>query len=136
MNYNEFMETIAKSSMEEWLYDDATGHYLYLNNISITMDVLSEDDNDDDEFYESWLKNFIKSEGKRHIVRLKYNGGYVTDFYTVAVDGYRMYIPYPKTSDMSITKIQYGIGQIINKPLCYNFNEYDSYLKQAGISVK
>lgn len=57
----------------------------------------------------------------------------IDTFYTVAVDEARMYIPYPKTKDMTITYEQYKIGRIVNTGTCGVIDRYDEYLKIAGI---
>ena len=49
MNYNEYINTIATSDKEDWIYDDARESYLYLPNISIMMKAKEETINKDGE---------------------------------------------------------------------------------------
>lgn len=135
MTYSEYLQIIADSNISDWEYDDERGSYLYLPDISIMMKSKREDESR--EFCEKWVENYANPKAYVHIIELYYNGMRIDDFYTAAVDGYRMYIPYPKIGTMSITQTQYGIGCIINTPnLVNNVLNYDEYLKQAGITVK
>lgn len=143
MNYNEYINIIATSDKEDWIYDDARESYLYLPNISIMMKAKEEVINEDGEwrtkFEEPWVENFTKPEAYVHTIELYYNGMRIDDFYTAIVDGSRMCIPYPKRDEdgMTITKIQYGIGKIVNIP--YSVNDIytlDEYLRQAKIKIE
>lgn len=134
MNYNEYITTIVNSNIQEWQYDDERGSYLYLPDISIMMQNKIEDESKD--FYEPWIEKYSNAKAYVHVVELYYEGMRVDDFYTAAVDGYRMCIPYPKKDGMTITYNQYSIGKIINIPyMSNNIFNYDGYLEQAGITV-
>lgn len=135
MTYSEYLQIIADSDISDWNYDDERGSYLYLPDISIMMQSKKEDDAK--EFCEKWVENYTNPKAYMHVIELYYNGMRIDDFYTAAVDGNRMYIPYPKIKTMSITQTQYGMGRIVNIPNLVNdvFN-YDEYLKQGGITIK
>lgn len=136
MTYNEYISIIVNSSRNDWNYDDERASYLYLPNISIMMKV-KENDGRDRNFEESWVTKYSNETAYVHVIELYYNGMRIDDFYTAIVDGCRMCIPYPKRDGMTITKEQYGIGNIINIPYCANdVYSFDEYLRQAGISVE
>ena len=96
--------------------------------------------NDDERaryFEESWVTKYSDEKAYVHVAELYYNGMRIDDFYTALVDGCRMCIPYPKRDGMTITKEQYGIGNILNIPYCVNdVYSFDEYLRQAGITVE
>lgn len=134
MTYDEFKNTILSSDVEDWIYDDEKSLYIYKQNLSITIIGNEMDYGEDGLFYEDWVMNFPNKEARKKTYELCYNGVEIETFYTVYVDGIRMAIPYPKLDDMSITKEQYGIGNIVNIPNAgYGFDEY---LRRSNITVK
>jgi hypothetical protein len=69
---------------------------------------------------------------KRQLFTIYYGNSFVRAVQTVAVDGFRAYIPYPKSMDeLVITNWAYRFAQVI-QPLLDNL---DSYLERAGIRV-
>lgn len=133
MDYNDFIKEILDSNTEDWLYDDDLGLYVLKTNICISLQS-DRTDNDDRDFYEKWLENYPDTKGYRARFFLKYYGNIIESFYTVAVDGYRMLIPYPKSvTQLSISKKQYQIGKIVNIP--YSGYDFDEYLTTAGIKI-
>ena len=136
MTYDEYIDIIVNSNREDWKYDDERESYLFLSNISIMMKV-RQDDSRDRNFEESWAERYTDKMAYVHVIELYYNGMRIDDFYTALVDKYRMCIPYPKRDEMTITKEQYSIGNIVNIPYCSNnIYNFDDYLRQAGIAVK
>lgn len=134
MIYKDFMELIVNSDVEDWIYDDERGTIVLKNDLLITIKREEISYDEDGKFYEEWACNFPDSIAYRQRFESCYAGNVIETFYTVAVDGHRMDIPYPKLDDMTITRKQYSIGRIVNIP-----NEgygFDSYLKRAGITVK
>lgn len=136
MQYNEFINKIVDSEIEQWTYDDDLGNYVFKNDISITM----KQDRIGDEyevFYEKWVENFAHHPTATKMkVYLCFNGNIVDTFYTVSVDEARMYIPYTKSAlELTITYEKYKIGRLINYANCDVIDRYDEYLKQAGIKV-
>ncbi len=133
MNYNNFIKEIMDSNIDDWSYDDEIGLYVLKSNIAISIQS-DRSDNEDRDFYEKWLEQYSDPKGYRARFFLKYFGNIIESFYTAAVDGYRMLIPYPKsTNKLIINKKQYHIGTIINIP--YSGYNFDNYLETAGISV-
>lgn len=134
MNYDDFIKKIVQSNPNDWLYDDDLGLYILKTDINIS--ILSDRSNEqNDEFYEKWVEKFPDPKGYRRRFFLRYLGNIIESFYTVAVDGYRMLIPYPKSAiDLIISKKQYDIGNIINIP--YSGYGFDEYLTMAGIEIE
>ncbi|MBS4534992.1 hypothetical protein GOQ29_05090 [Clostridium sp. D2Q-14] len=131
MMYKDFIKNIVNSEPKHWIYDDEVGSYVFKKDIRITM---KQDKTDNEEFDEEWVKNFIHHPtATRMIVDLCFNGNSIEKFYTAAVDGERMYIPYPN-SEMKITYKQYKIGRLINVGTCNVMDRYDEYLITAEIS--
>lgn len=135
MTYEEYMDTIAKSNREDWIYNDDFGLYTFKPDIRITI---ISDKEDAEDFYEDWIENFIDKGAKKARFFLCFNGNKIDVFYTAAVDGYRMYIPYTdlmQEQGRSITDRKYNIGKILNIPHCNVIDDYDNYLKQAQIKI-
>lgn len=134
MTYDEFMNIISESEIEDWIYNDFDVRYLYKNDIAITMQRDREDQTD---FEEDWVKNFIHHPtATRQMVYLRYMGTTIEIFYTASVDEARMNIPYPRYQDMTISRQQYNIGRIVNLIECSVIDNYDEYLQIAGITVR
>lgn len=130
MNYVNYKGLIVNSEPSEWNYDDDLGRYVLRDDIRIS--ILSSSFNDREDFYEDWARNFPDSNAQKKVFYLQFNGVTIEQFFTVAVDGYRSFIPYPSLPDMTITREQYSIGAIVNTVHGHNFDEY---LAQANIKV-
>lgn len=134
MTYEEFINKIAESDIEDWIYDDEVGSYVFRKDIAITM---QRDREEDELFEEEWVERFIHhSEAKRLKIYLNYMGNTIDVFFTASVDGAQMNIPYPNIDEMAITRQQYNIGKIVNKQECGVIDRYDEYLRTARITVK
>ena len=97
MTYYELMETISQSTIEDWLYDDSDGRYIFRRDISITM---RRDREDNTNFEEEWVERFIHHPtASRLRIYICYNGTTIEVFYTASVDGARMNIPYPRLNE-------------------------------------
>ncbi|UOQ95140.1 hypothetical protein MUO14_09545 [Halobacillus shinanisalinarum] len=123
MNYSNFIKTIANSARADWLYDDDFGRYVYEKDIRFSI---VNDREFDRKFEEKWVERFSDVTAHANRFNMMFNASVVETFYAAAVDGYRVLIPYPEISKMSISLGQYYIGRILNIPYC-NKNEYDSY---------
>lgn len=138
MKYQGFMDIIVKSSYNDWTYDDDLGLYIYKEDIRISIKS-KRDDDIDKRFYEEWVKNYSDPKAYRSIFYLCFNGNVIEQFFTVAVDGYRMLVPYPEISDMTISIEEDNIAKILNLPYTQNgeyMNRYENYKQQVGITVK
>ncbi|KGE16618.1 hypothetical protein [Paenibacillus wynnii] len=130
MNYNQFINEITESDADDWLYDDDSGRYVFKNNLAITI---VNDRDFSSEFFEDWVNNYSDPTAYAKRFLLQYHNSTIEAFYAAAVDGYRMYIPYPRRPEMSITRTQFEIGRIIN---ALNVgNHLQDYLSMAGISI-
>jgi len=136
MSFEEFKSTIVNSRPQNWLYDDEFGKYIYLNDISISITADRCEESFNEEFYESWVTNYSDKKATKQIFFLNYNGDMIEPFFTASVDGGRSYIPFPDRKDMTITSEQYSIGKIVNILLNEIGFNFDSYLSEAGITVK
>lgn len=134
MNYDEFINKIINSDINDWLYDDDLGLYILKTDINISI-LSDRSDGGDDTFYEKWVEKFSDPKGYRRRFFLRYAGNTIESFYTVAVDGYRMLIPYPKSAvNLIITKKQFAIGNIVNIP--YSSYGFEEYLNMAEIKTE
>ncbi|MDR6883039.1 hypothetical protein [Bacillus sp. 3255] len=132
MRYEVFKSRIIESDPIDWIYDDELGLFVLTSDIQITI-LTVRDDNFDNEFHESWVERYSDPKAYRKKYLLKYNGNTIETFYTVAVDGYRMDIPYPKRPEMTITNEQYRLGKIINR--IHRGHGFDDYLERADIKI-
>lgn len=133
ISYGEFIKQIIESEVNDWIYDDDLGLYIFKKNICISI-ISDRDDTEDKDFFESWVENYPDSKAYRARFFLRYNGSIIETFYTVAVDGYRQLIPYPKSiHNLVINNKQYRIGKILNIP--YKSYDFDEYLNMANIQV-
>ena len=133
MSYDEFMNNIIQSKPSNWIYDDSNSTYLFRPNLSISIIGDEIDFEDSGLFHESWATKHPDPHARIKTFKLCYNSNIIETFYTAAVDGLRMYIPYPNRETMTISQEQYIIGKIINIP-----NEdygFDSYLNRCNITV-
>lgn len=138
MTYDEFMNTIVESDVEDWIYDDYDGRYIYKNDIAITMQRDRDERDDDFDVYEAdWVTRFIHHPtAKVQMVYLCYMGTTIKIFDTALVDEAAMNLPLPRIKDMTISRQQYKIGRIINKQNCCVMDRYDEFLGTAGITVR
>ncbi|WP_374993163.1 hypothetical protein [Brevibacillus agri] len=132
VRYDDFKSLITNSDEEDWLYDDDLGKFVYKGDIRISILSDRSEPVGDDGFYEDWARKFPDKNARRKMYFLQFNDSIIEQFFTVAVDGHRSYIPYPKLDGMTITEEQYKLGKIVNSIHGYSFDEY---LHQAGITV-
>lgn len=134
MTYYEFMQKINASDPEDWIYDDEKGKFVFKNDLLISILGKDIDYGESGKFYEDWATSFPDATAYRKEFELCYAGNEIETFYTAMVDGARMYLPYPKLDDMTISQNQYRLGKIVN--LMNEGYGFDSYLRQANISVR
>jgi hypothetical protein len=132
MRLEEFKRNIVESERSSWNYDDEVGLYVYLEDIRITIQLVRSDD-ENERFYEDWVESYSDKKAYKQGFDLCFNGNLIEKFYTVAVDGWRMYIPFPDRKDMSINYEKYAIGSIINN---FMGDSLDHYLSLGKIMVK
>lgn len=112
MNYETFIDLIANSMPSDWLMDDEHGVWVLKNNLLITIQ--REVVEYPDEFTEEWATRCPDPHAYIQRYLLKYGENIIETIYTASIDGRRVDIPYPRLSDMTITKFECVIGKIIN----------------------
>ncbi|RJX40893.1 hypothetical protein D3P09_02405 [Paenibacillus pinisoli] len=132
MKYSEFINIIVESDPRDWIVNDEYGTYIYKENLSVTIKREEIDFSDQGRFYEDWAERFPDKKAYRQKYFLCFHQTIVEDFYVVAVDGFRSYIPYPKLENMTITQFQYKVGSIIN---ILSGHSFDEYLRRTKITV-
>jgi hypothetical protein len=91
------------------------------------------DDDFNKSFDEPWVKIYPDKSAFRVTYNLYYGMSFIKEELLIAVDGYRAYIPIPKSQTcLEITKDQYQFGKIINGMYV---NDFDDYLGRAKISI-
>ncbi|MEC2071048.1 hypothetical protein [Alkalihalophilus marmarensis] len=131
MRYEEFKLSIIESKPSDWLYDQDTSVYVFKENISITID--SDITVPSEGLSEDWISAYEDDIAYEKFFNLRYNGVAIERFRTVAVDGFRVFIPYPDKERMTITEEQYRIADILN--LVYNGPELLNYFGRGDLSV-
>ncbi|ADC49937.1 hypothetical protein BpOF4_09410 [Alkalihalophilus pseudofirmus OF4] len=131
MRYEEFKLSIIESKPSDWLYDQDTSVYVFKDNISITID--SDITVPSEGLSEDWISAYEDDIAYEKFFNLRYNGVAIERFRTVAVDGFRVFIPYPDKERMTITEEQYRIADILN--LVYNGPELLDYFGRGDLSV-
>ena len=133
--YNDVMAKIAASKKENWItnLDDTERTYKRDLNIRIVTDPGEAARSSELPFNEPWAQGLGLERAQRQLFTIYYSNSFVRAVQTVAVDGFRAYIPYPKSWDeLVISDWEYRFAQII-QPV---FDNLDSYLERAGIGVK
>lgn len=132
MKYDDFIEAIENSKLDDWIFREEEGIYVFKKDIAISI-VMNENSED---FWCDWVKVFCNARAYKQEFYLCYNGNKISKFSAAKVDSARMYIPcdFDEVSK-SITKGQYNIGKIINMEQSEVDTEYDKYLKKANIKV-
>lgn len=114
------------------MYNDDKGIYTFRDDALLQIRQTRKDDREP--FQEDWAERFPDPAAYKDMYELYYNNNLIEEYIFVAVDGYRMTIPLPKSrKDLRISAEKYRIGRIINlKNYGYDL---DDYLNRAGIIV-
>ena len=127
----EILKMLFSSNPEDWTYSDEDGIYYLSNDISLQIKEIRSDESES--FNEPWVKKYPDQSATRAIFTICYGDTKIDKYYFASVDGGRMFIPYPKSSnDLRITLNQYLLGKIINYPW-KNGYDFDDYLQRANI---
>ena len=125
-------KTVTESSPTEWQYDDDRGVYVFGPDARFQIRQIRNDEPEG--FVEPWVQRFPDPAAFRDIYELYYDNNYVEKYVFVAVDGFRMSIPLPKSStELEVGHDLYSVGTIIN--LKNAPRDYDEYLARAGIRI-
>ncbi len=128
----DLIQILSEATPNDFDYNDSTGQYLYKADVDLRLIMNLSDEMES--FEEPWVSKFHAKESYKQEVYLEYNGTRIETFWFVAVDGYRYYIPYPKSrDDLRISPFQYRLACILNQqPVGYGI---DQGLEVAGITV-
>jgi hypothetical protein len=128
--YNEVLAKIAASDKEDWVLNQDEMERTYKGDLNIRI---VTDPGEGIPFNEPWAQRLGHGPHKRQLFTIYYGNSFVREVQTVAVDGFRAYIPYPKSRDeIVITHWEYRFAKVI-QPL---LDTLDSYLQRASIQVK
>ena len=126
------LQLLMQTNVEDFDYHDDEELYVYHQDIKLCLKIIRDDHHR--AFVEPWVSNYPNPSATKFIVKLKYEGVSIKDFWCVSVDGGRYYIPLPTVPpELTITPTQYKIGSILNAP----FGGYglDRGLRRGGITI-
>jgi hypothetical protein len=135
MTYKELMAVVAASTKEDWVTNHDETQRTYKGDLNVRLVSSTEEVfGSDTKFDEPWVHGVgFHHQAERRVFTIYYGNSFVKDVHLVAVDGFRGYIPYPRSADeLVITDWQYRSAQIIQPP----FDQLDYYLERAGITVE
>lgn len=131
--YDNIRKQIMESDPSDWLFDDEHGIYTFKKDTNLTLRRDRFENSRD--FHEEWMNVYANNEGNTSYHDIYYGSSFIERIYIVGVDGYRMYIPFPKMPELTITKFQYIIGCIINRSGMHHGYDFDEYLHRAKIKI-
>jgi len=124
-------QKIIESDLDAWDCDDSEGRYTYTEDVALRIERAPFDEHSD--FHEAWARNFPDPDAQKFTVIIYYDSSPAKKEYIVAVDGYRIDIPLPDRNNLTISKFQYNLGEILNLVGGW---DYDNYLNRAGVIIK
>jgi len=135
MSIENIEKLVIGSNANDWDFTDENGTYTYKNDVNLVIKRSKDDEGR--EFAEEWAEVGLHKGITAHY-DIYYGISFIKKIYMVAVDGYRAYIPYPKSrTELSINLFQYKFGKIIND--CYEYawgkNNFDNYLRRLKIKI-
>ena len=127
--YNEVLAKIAASDQEDWVMNDDETERTYKGDLNIRI----VSDAEKALSKEPWVQRLGgQDRPKRQKFTIYYGNSFVRTVQTVAVVGFRAYIPFPKSGDeLVISHWEYRFAQIIQPPV----DSLDYYLQRASIRV-
>ena len=124
--------SVINSEQDEWAYNDEKGIYIFLSNPLVQIRKVRNSDLEP--FRENWTEKYPDPSAYRDLYDLYYNNNFIEQFFFVAVDGFRMSLPLPKSGrDLRVSSEQYQLGRILN--INESKSNFDYYLNRAGIIV-
>lgn len=134
MNLQDFLRAVYNSNPDEWIFNDQKGVYVWKSDLNVRILREEKDDDSDDTFNEPWVKIYPDKSAHKINYHLYYGVSFIKEELLIAVDGYRAYIPIPKSQNLlQISKNQKSFGAIIN--FAYG-NDFEDYLKRAKIATE
>lgn len=131
MDYNTFVESIQRSTPQDWLANDEFGVCVLKNNLMISIQ--REEKEAPEPFHEEWAVNCPDPNAYTQRFFLKYGDNIIDTFWAVSIDGNRATIPYPRIDDMTISSFQYAVACILNE--CFS-GDLDNYMQMKNITVR
>jgi hypothetical protein len=133
--YNDVMAKIGASTKEDWVLNHDETQRTYKGDLNIRIiDATQQVPNGDARVNETWLQGLnLNHEPVRRVFDIYYGNSFVSSVNTVAIGGFRAYLPYPRSADrLVITHWQYKFAQIVQPAT----DELDSYLQRTHIQVR
>jgi hypothetical protein len=123
---------VIDSNPDDWEYNDERGVFTFKSDATLQLRQLDADNFD--KFEESWVGRYPDPVAYRDRYEVLFHGNFIEEFFFVGVDGLRMSIPLPKSSnDLRISQQQYRLGKIINSKM--KGYDFDDYLNRADIII-
>jgi hypothetical protein len=115
MTLDQLLAMIMSSSPGEWLWNDERGIWTFTRDLHVR--IVAKKQRSQRSFQEAWAQDFPDPRAYLCIFELWYGATFVKEYPFVAVDGYRAYLPVPRSQgDMSVSKEQYLVAGILNMP--------------------
>lgn len=127
MRYDDIVQILLEGAPEHWLWNDERGIWTFKPDVSLTVRELRQDN--PKPFREPWTEAFADSKAVRCVIEVYYGAAFVQAFLFVAVDGGRAILPCPRSrTDLSISRLQRGIADILNLAGDVDGSYYDRYI--------
>lgn len=104
------LDEIFNSTRNDWNVDRSEEVFTYKHNILLTIE---ENPESEREFFEEWANCHPDKRASFYEYEIKYQGKRITNFYLVAVDGYRALLPLPNIKTGKIKEKHMRFANII-----------------------
>ena len=104
------LDEIFNSTRNDWSVDKYEEVFTYKHNILLTIE---ENPESEREFFEEWANCHPDKRASFYEYEIKYQGKRITNFYLVAVDGYRALLPLPNIKTGKIKEKHMHFANII-----------------------
>lgn len=128
-NYEEIVGLVLENPIENWNYFDEYGEYILKDDINLK--IIRDDFEKRQPFYEQWAVHHPDPHADMYKYSIFYNDSRVDEFYLVAVDGGRAYIPMPKVNTNFISLKDYLLAKAVNDD-----GRLDEYISRSGLVVE
>jgi len=122
------MQKVLKSSFEEWDYYDEHGEFIFKQDVNLK--IVRDGFEEKIPFSEPWAVNHPDKNAYMYRYTIFYNNSRIDEFYLVAVDGFRSYIPLPELKSSIIPRKQYLLAKAVN----YD-GRLDEYIERSNLTV-
>jgi hypothetical protein len=130
MSYWEFLSILTNSLPGEWVFNDARGIYIYRDDLHLRI-FRKEVDKESSRFCgENWATKHPDPNAYRVTYEIFYGSTFLDEKILIAVDGFRAYLPIPKSGSSSVSYENYKFASIVDDQL-----SLDVYLERAGLVV-